>query len=70
MDNEQILGLVNAGKLDEASQAIRDRLAATGARPAVVSAAMYYCYERGHSAGQDEVLRLAFNLLTEVFEAK
>lgn len=72
LSNEQIHELINCGNQiahGEASNAIRSRILKTGVTVKQANAAMYYAYERGHSAGYDEVLRMALNLCSEVFEA-
>jgi hypothetical protein len=70
LTNQEIHDLINNERYEEADNAIRERLAATGVRDKVASAAMFYAYEHGHSAGEDETLRIALNLVTDVFEAK
>lgn len=69
LTHEEILEHINKGRYVAANVAIRERIRATGVLPKVVDAAMYYAYERGHSAGEGEVARMAFNLMSEVFEA-
>lgn len=72
MDNEQIHDLINSDNEDamaEAARAIQSRIFATGVTSKQAAAAMHYAYERGHSAGYGEVLRMALNLCTDVFEA-
>jgi hypothetical protein len=78
MQDDEIYALINkveSDRSDDASyqaahDAIKARIVAAGANEKQASAAMYYAYEHGHSSGYGEVLRIAFNLLTEVFDAK
>lgn len=59
-----------AGEFEQANKGILDRMIATGITKVQAQNAMYYAYQRGHSAGEHEVCLMAFNLLLEVFEAK
>lgn len=68
--NEEIFKLMKEKKFKDADVAIRERLAATNLTEKQASALMYYAYEQGHSAGEYEVLLVAFGLLTEIAEAK
>jgi hypothetical protein len=72
MDNWKINDLINSQNLDAHGYAhveIKERIMKTGVNKKQADAAMYYAYEHGHSAGEDEVLRIALNLCSEVFEA-
>jgi len=72
MDNWQINDLINCDNLDAQAEAyveIKERILKAGASKKQADAAMYYAYERGHSCGEQETLRIALNLCSEVFEA-
>jgi len=67
--DEGIRKAIDEKKYGAALFSIRSRIRKTGVSDRVADAAMYYAYDRGHSAGEDEVCNMSLNLLHEVFEA-
>lgn len=68
MSNDEIKALIQAKKFGNANDAIFERIRKTGVSAQVASAALFYCHEKYHDAGDDEVSNEALYLMMEVFD--